>query len=113
MLGHSVGSTREVWRKRFQRFARSGLPVVGFCAREGVPVASFYYWRKKLMPTGPGHRPVGRRAAFRPVTVVPAASGVSIHLPCGARIEVRAEDLDAVRTVVGTHRGLQGLGVSC
>jgi hypothetical protein len=32
--------------------------------------------------------------------VIPSPSGVSIQLPGGARIEVRADDLDAVRAVV-------------
>ena len=37
---------------------------------------------------------------FRPVTVVPAACGVVVQLPGGARIEVGAAYLDAIRAVV-------------
>ena len=36
------------WRQRLERFGRSGLPVTRFCAAEGVSLASFYLWRKKL-----------------------------------------------------------------
>jgi hypothetical protein len=36
------------WRQRLEQFARSGLPVTRFCAAEGVSVASFYLWRKRL-----------------------------------------------------------------
>ena len=36
------------WRKRLKRFGRSGLTVARFCKAEGVSVASFFYWRKKL-----------------------------------------------------------------
>jgi len=104
MSRHSYGASR-VWRVRFDRFARLGLSVVEFCSREGVSVASFYYWRKKLEAEGQRGRseaPRRRRSgapAFQPVTVV-AAPAVSIHLPGGARIEVRAEELDAVRAVI-------------
>jgi len=101
-----------VWRGRLERFSRSGLPVERFCARERVSVASFYYWRQKLRPgplaTAEGrrkrglHRSASRRAGvFQPVRVVPALSGVCIHLPGGTRIEVRAEQVEAVRAVVG------------
>ena len=111
------------WGERFERFSSSGLGVAPFCAREGVSVASFYHWRKKL-----GHQarrmtdgrargrtgPTGGRGVFQPVAVVPAARGlvtvasrcvpapraVCIQLPCGTRIEVDADDLDALRTVV-------------
>ena len=96
------------WRGRFQRFARSGLTVARFCARERVSVASFYYWRKKLGPWGrPQRRPQRRPQpvpkcddAFQQVTVVPAAVGVSIRLPGGAQIEVGSERLDTVRAVI-------------
>jgi len=112
-----------VWRERLERFSSCGLGVAPFCAREGVSVASFYHWRKKLGHKGgrmtDGH-PRGRtgsargRGVFQPVAVVPAARGlvpvasglvpaaraVSIQMPCGTRIEVDAGDLDALRTVV-------------
>jgi hypothetical protein len=117
MSRNSVDATRKAWRNRFQRFAKSGLPVARFCSREGVSVASFYYWRKKVVPNGARRRPAGRRGAFRVVKVVPPAPGVSIHLACGTRIEVRAEDLDAVRAVVAelarADRGLENEGASC
>ena len=114
-----------VWRERLETFSSCGLAVARFCAREGVSVASFYHWRKKLGHEGrhrrmtdghPRHRTGSARGrgVFQPVAVVPAASGlvpvasgwvpaaraVSIQLPCGTRIEVDADDLDAVRTVV-------------
>jgi len=114
-----------VWRERLETFSSCGLAVARFCAREGVSVASFYHWRKKLGHKGrrrcmtdghPRHRtgPTGGRGVFQPVAVVPAARGlvtvasrcvpaaqaVCIQLPCGTRIEVDAGDLDALRTVV-------------
>jgi hypothetical protein len=127
-MSRSLDPTKPaVWRERLERFSSCGLAVARFCAREGVSVASFYHWRKKLGHEGrrrrrrmtdghPRHRtgPAGGRGVFQPVAVVPAARGVvtvasrcvpavravSIQLPCGTRIEVGADDLDAVRTVV-------------
>jgi hypothetical protein len=117
MSRHSDDSAHEAWRRRFERFGKSDLPVAGFCAREGVSVASFYHWRKRLMSNGSGRRPSGRGPAFQPVAVVPATAGVSIYLPCGARIEVGAGDLDTVRAVVAevarADSGLQREGISC
>ena len=117
-----------VWRERFERFSRSGLAVTRFCAREGVSTASFYNWRKRLgdkddvdepvaqfdrrppVTNGPRRRRTalaGGRGRFQAVTVVPGTSRmlptaptICIQLPCGTRIDVGAEDLDALRTVV-------------
>ena len=92
------------WRGRFRRFARSGLAVARFCAKERVSVASFYDWRKNLGPQGrPQRRPQPVPEcddAFQQVTVVSAAVGVSIRLPGGAQIEVGSERLDTVRVVI-------------
>jgi hypothetical protein len=141
------------WRKRFERFRRSGLTVARFCEGERVSVASFYYWRKILGQTASRRRTRSRPGVFRQVAVVPAppamapaapavawdtpavvpappevtpatpvvapaasaggpaSSRIVIQLPCGTRIEVDAEHLDAVRAVVSevarAHGGLQ------
>jgi len=107
-----------VWRERFERFSSSGLAVGRFCAREGVSTASFYNWRKKLRlrdrrrPATEGHpqlrtNPADGRSRFQQVAVVPGTSrvlstgpAICIQLPCGTRIEVDAEHLDAVRAVI-------------
>ena len=120
------------WGKRLKRFRRCGLTVARFCAEEHVSVASFYYWRKKLGQTASRRRTRSRPGVFRQVAVVPsppamapaglavapaasagvpASSRIVIQLPCGTRIEVDAEYLDAVRAVVGevtrAHGGVQ------
>ena len=89
-----------MWERRFQRFSNSGLAVARFCARERVSVASFYHWRKRLGPETPHRRTAVRGDVFQPVAVVSAASDVSIRLPGGTQIEVRAERLDTVRAVI-------------
>ena len=108
----SSGATKPaVWRERFERFSSCGLAVARFCAQEHVSVASFYHWRKMLGHKGrrrrttdghPRHRTslADGRGVFQPIAVVSAGRAVCIQLPCGTRIEVGADDLDAVRTVV-------------
>lgn len=96
------------WRERFQRFSSSGLGVARFCAREGVSVASFYHRRKRLGQRARRQRATARPGSFRPVAVVPAAPGVSIQLPCGTRIEVDADHLEAVRAVIAEVARAEG-----
>ena len=111
-----------VWRERLERFSASGLGVAQFCAQERVSAASFYTWRKKLGHKG--RRVTNGRGAFQRVAVVPAAlrivpgpPAVCIQLPCGTRIRVGAEDLDAVRAVVAevarAGRDLESDGGAC
>ena len=89
-----------VWRERFERFSSCGLAVTRFCSEERVSVASFYHWRKKLGHKSRRRRVTDERGVFQQVAVVPSASAVCIELPCGTRIEVDAEHLDAVRAVI-------------
>ena len=112
-----------LWRDRFQRFLDSGLSVARFCAVEHVSESSFYCWQKKLGWQGQrrlarakdrsfhaedrnaGAEDRGTHAeyydgVFRAVTVVPATCGVVVRLPGGTRIEVDADQLDAIRAVV-------------
>ena len=120
-MARSFGSGKLVaWRRRVRRFGRSGLTVTRFCAEEDVSTASFYRWRKRrnystvlhcihAWPTI--HRADARRAgataaarqaaAFQAVRVTPAGTPMAIYLPGEVRIEVPAENLDAVRAVLG------------
>ncbi len=107
-----------LWRKRFAGFSNSGLTVARFCARERVSTATFYNWRRKLGAESSRRRKARPRGdAFRQVDVVEAAAGVSIQLPCGTQIEVRAGHLDTVRAVVSevarAGRGLDNSVGSC
>jgi hypothetical protein len=41
--------------KLVQRQKETGLTITAFCANEGIPKSSYYYWRKKLTKE-PGNR---------------------------------------------------------
>jgi hypothetical protein len=100
MARSSDPQTVALWRGRLQRFSESGLTVAQFCEQERVCTASFYNWRRKLGGKAEHRRTVTRHDVFQPVTVVPTSCGVSIQLPGGTRIEVRAEHLEVVRAVI-------------
>jgi hypothetical protein len=121
MVRRSDFEKRVEWDERLGRFSRCGLTVARFCRGERVSVASFYYWRKKLQQAARRGRMPARPGVFRQVTVVPAppamvsarpavvsaasagdpgAPTVSIQLPCGTRIELDVDHLDAVRAVI-------------
>jgi hypothetical protein len=91
------------WRRRLERFERSGLPVTRFCAAEGVSVASFYLWRKKVAAAEKGEtkpRPAAvDDQAFTPVTLV-GASTLVVKLPGGTRLQVPVGDVGLLRAAL-------------
>ncbi|QDU89340.1 hypothetical protein Pla175_27290 [Pirellulimonas nuda] len=53
-MARSTGPERaELWRERLTRHSRSEQSTADFCLAEGVSVASFYAWRRKLGPATP------------------------------------------------------------
>ena len=102
MVGAFDSSKVVAWRRRMGRFGRSGMTVLLFCEEEGVSTASFYRWRKRLgdrqaaTPTnGVEETPV-----FQAVRVTGAETPILIQLPGGVRLEVPAENLDAVGALI-------------
>ena len=90
------------WRQRLERFGRSGLPVTRFCAAEGVSLASFYLWRKKLAAEkreAPPQPTTGEGQAFSPVTLV-GASTLVVELPGGTRLQVPAGNAGLLRAAL-------------
>ena len=85
----------DLWRRRIQRFERSGLSALAFCAKEGVSAPSFYAWRRRLQP------PVEQAARLVPVHLLPTAAPVEVLLPGGLVLRLTPGcDLDFVRTLV-------------
>src|SRR3954468_19260332 len=73
---------QHLWRQRLQRFERSGLSAVAFCAKEGVSTPVFYAWRRRL-------RQSSAQQAVRPPPPPGAAPRLApVHLPPAAPVEL-------------------------
>ena len=97
---------QDLWRQRLQRFERSGLSAVAFCAKEGVSTPAFYAWRRRLrqssaeQATRPTH-PSGADARLVPVRLYSAAAPVELLLRGGGVLRLAPGcDLDFVRLLV-------------
>lgn len=66
-MGKAADASKErYWRKLIGRQHAGGQTVARFCAREGVPVHQFYWWKRTLRTRDGRTRPgVNRRSANR------------------------------------------------
>ena len=77
MPRHPDPATRERWQQRLHRFARSGLTVAAFCAREGLAPTTFDAWKRRLRDAA-----APQFVAVR-LTEPTAATPVELVLPSG------------------------------
>ena len=115
------------WSERIRRRRESGLTVVEFCEWEGVSIASFYNWQKKLRGTTSRKQsvelvtPEGRSqrslqtASFLPVHVMQAgataasATRIEIQLTNGVRVFVPISDFETVENAIKVASRLSAL----
>ena len=71
------------WRKIIQQQQASGLPVLAFCRRAGVPQSSFFAWRRKLRQPGTFAEV---KLSAEPVV---GTAGIELRLPGGRCVVVR------------------------
>ena len=89
----SRDATRQAWVERLARFADAGLSTAQFCAAEGVSVASFYLWRRRLASADSAtaaadhadHEPGPR---LLPVHLPNRQATVELVLPTGAVLRI-------------------------
>ena len=90
-------SPRELWRDRVLRQSQSALTIEKFCHQEGVPVSSFYQWKRKLnehdhTTASPKFLPVAIKTTSapalkqnaEPIVTLP----ITIMLPGGVMVQV-------------------------
>lgn len=117
----------ELWRARLLRFGGLGQTVAEFCQWEGVSIAAFYVWRKKLridcapnrQTTAPAKSGDTHHCSLF-VPVVPAATPVAagtaaassavvvMTLSDGTRVELPVNDHQLIAYVVTSVARLQG-----
>ena len=115
------------WSERIRRRRESGLTVAEFCEWEGVSVASFYNWQKKLRgaksrsqsaelvtPECGSQRSL-QKASFLPVHVMQAgasaspATRIEIQLTNGVRVFVPISDFETVENTIAVASRLSPL----
>ena len=91
------------WQKRLHRFEQSGLSASAFCAQQGVSLASFYSWRRRLRQADPA---LAQDQRFVPIRLLPAAAPVELVLPSGAVLRLTPGcDLAFVRSLLESLGG--------
>ena len=73
--------------------AKSGLSKKAFCNEQGISVANFYYWQRRLS------KEEQDSAGFTSLSVRPAAE-LELCLPDGQWIGVRTQSSDALRVLL-------------
>ena len=91
------------WERRLARYGDSGLTVGRFCDREGVSIATFHYWQRKIRDVSAKEAawstPALPRAHFDPVEVV-SRQAVTIRFASGAVMEIPEDREDLVKAAV-------------
>ena len=102
MIRNKPLPSSQVWADRLDRFEHAGTTVASFCQAEGVSLASYYYWRRKIRDAQAA-APAKPAATFLPVTLGPLGrpqpsprhtTVMAVDLPGGihVRLEVTASD---------------------
>ena len=103
MSRHSDPRKAAAWERRIARFSDSGLTVARFCVREGVSIATFHYWQRKIRDVSANEAawstPALPRAHFDPVEVV-SRQAVTIRFASGAVMEIPEDREDLVKAAV-------------
>jgi len=100
MTGRCDPAKAAAWRERFSRWELSPLKTAEFCATEGVSVASFYAWRRKLnLVAKPRANQPAQRGAFEQL-LVSSLPTLSARLPGGIELEATGASEQALRTLV-------------
>lgn len=90
--------TREQWGELVREQAASGLNIKEFCRQKEVSHHSFYLWRQRFGEQSVNRLPErAQDSAFIPLTLK-ASTTIGIELPCGATVQVAADD-DSLRRV--------------
>ena len=104
----------ELWRERLARHGRSEQSAADFCAAEGVSVASYYAWRRKLATPRPAKH---AKVAFQQLVFSQSSAAVLVRLPGGILVEVAVGQEAALRAVVAelvrASRGTNREAPSC
>jgi hypothetical protein len=121
---------RNWWARQLSRQQSTNTPVIAFCRQLGVPVSSFYEWKKRLaqapppsLQPAPLERSLPRPfrpgagsaepASFVPVAILPPATDVQLEIELVNSCVVRlkgALDPAMLQAAIVAAGGLRGPG---
>lgn len=84
----SRDAVRQAWIDRLARFDATTLTTAQFCAAEGVSVASFYHWRRRLTPRPEDTPPSDDAPRLLPVRVATPSASLELVLTSGTILRV-------------------------
>lgn len=87
------------WQRRLQRFTASGMTVSKFCYREGVSVAAFHYWRRRLGQEQSEQASRSAAPVFQPVDLL-SHRVVVIRFTAGGVMEIPGDRADLFRIAI-------------
>ena len=91
------------WERRLARYGDSGLTVGRFCDREGLSIATFHYWQRKLRDASVDETvsatPTAPMALFDPVEVM-SSQDVTISFASGAVMEIPEDRDDLLKATI-------------
>ena len=91
---------RSYWQDHVEQWQHSGLTQVAYCRQQGLKVAQFSYWKKRLRPA-PSPGTTGGAADFIAVQMAGASAALVVVLNEHLRVEVRPGfDSATLRAVV-------------
>jgi hypothetical protein len=82
------GGARQVWIERLARFDTAGLRPAAFCSAEGVSLASFYLWKRRLAPPATELCAADQAPRLLPVRLAAAPRPLELVLPTGVVVRV-------------------------
>jgi hypothetical protein len=92
------------WREVIERQQASGQSIVGFCGQEGLSLASFHAWKRRLRRPKRETRRKTAKQALVPVQIVsapPAGMGrLAVQWPGGVVLRVQGYDAQTIGVVV-------------
>ena len=97
MLQSHDSAKRQLWKKRFADFDKSGLTIAQFCQSVGCSIPTFYQWRRKLddLPL-----PNPQANFLRVQTADPHCSAIEIKLPSGISLFVPLSAIESLPAIL-------------
>ena len=100
MVKQSRQDRQRRWQEAIDRQRASGQSIVGFCAKEGLSLASFHAWKRRLRQ----RRSTERNVALVPVEIVDGAQAgtgkLEVRWPDGMVLQAQGCEAQTVAAVV-------------